>query len=721
MSFGSVWPVILVTIVGAVSASADSGPKLSYSTLLGGRDADFVSAIAIGKDGSLYAGGATSSTNFPLRNAVWSSCQIGPLGGCSDAFLLRLAPDGGSLIFSTYLQLTNTGVDQILDIDLDREGYVYVAGMASSNTGFVGKFTPEGGLVYLIRISGYPLTMARGVAADNEGNVYVTGVTLSSQFLVSNAFKPQIGAASCTPAGGSPFPQDAFVMKLDPAGRTIYSTYLGGDGNDEGIDVVADADGNAYVVGSTSSQNFPTVNALQTEYRGGHVTRPGSCEGGDFFLAKLDPTGQRLVYSTYLGGTGDDRALGVFVDSRSNPIVYGSTTSWDLPTRGAWSTARDGAFVAKFSKSTAELVYAGYVSGGLQHMATDASGLLYLVGATRNPGLPLVHPLQPFGGGDYEDVFVQVLDPWSGQIKFSSYLGASQNDSGTAVSADGAGSIYVGGSTNSTAFPLSHPFQASSGGFHDGFLAKISGAVQPIPPFTMVSSASFAGTGVLAPDLIASGFGESLSDQTAAPASLPLPLELNSTRVEITDAAGEVYPAPLFLVSPGQVNFLVPSGVPEGEVRVTVQRGQQTLAEGAASVSSIAPSLYSANASGAGVAAAAVTHVTPDGTQWHELIFDESAPVGQRTARPLAWVTDSEQIILVLFGTGIRGRSSLEGVRAEVGGQPAEVLYAGRQPAYAGLDQVNVRVPRTLAGRGEVPVALTVDGFGANTVTVKFK
>ncbi len=718
-SFCGVGLAVLEALLGAVSAWAGSGPALSYSTFIGGRDADFVSAIAVGKDGSLYAGGGTSSPNFPVRNAVWPSCQVGSLGGCSDAFLLRLSPDGGSLIFSTYFHLATSGVDQILDIDVDAEGYAYVAGMAGSNTGFVGKFTPEGQLVYLNQISGYPITIARGVATDGQGNAWVTGFTMSDQFPLRNPLKPQMGAPSCAPAGGSPFPHDAFVMKFGTGGSILYSTYLGGDGNDEGIDVATDVEGNAYVFGSTSSQNFPTVNAIQTEYHGGHVIRPGGCEGGDFFLAKLDPTGQQLVYSTYLGGTGDDKALGVLVDRQSQPVVYGSTTSGDLPIKGAWPSAA-GTYVAKFLSSGTGLVYAGYVEGGVLDVAADANGVLCLAGATRNPGLPLVFPLQPFSGGDYEDAFVQVFDPQAGEIKFSSYLGALQSEGAAAISVDTAGIIYLGGSSNSPGFPVVQPFQGSSGGFHDGFLAKIAGAVPLLTTFTMVSSASFTGTGKLAPDMIASGFGENLSVNTASAATLPLPGELAGVKVTVTDAVGVEHAAPLFCVSPNQINFLVPAAVAEGGAHVTVYNGQQAVAEGPAKVVRIAPAVYSANASGAGVAAAVATHAKPDGTQRHELVFDDQAPVGQRTALPLAWESGSEEIILLLFGTGIRGRSSLAAVSAEIGGQPAEVLYAGEQPSFSGLDQVNVRVPRSLAGRGEVPVVLTVDGMASNSVTVKF-
>ncbi|MCX6623678.1 MAG: SBBP repeat-containing protein, partial [Acidobacteria bacterium] len=289
--------------------------------------------MAIGPDGSLYAAGSTFSKNFPVRNAQWPNCQLGPRQSCSDAFLLRITPDRKELVFSTYVQLSQTGVDEIGALAVDHDGNAYVSGTYEGNKAFAGKFTKDGNMVYLRTFSGYPITLGRGIAVDRDGNAFLTGATLSESFPTVAPLQPQPGKPSCKPGGSPTFPHDAFVVKLSPNGGTVFSTYLGGDGDDFGKGVAVDGEGNVYVVGETSSRNFPLVNPYQDSYAGGEKGSP-SCSGGDLFLTKLDPAGQKILYSTYLGGNGNDEAAGVTVGPRGEVIVYGNTASGDLLTTG---------------------------------------------------------------------------------------------------------------------------------------------------------------------------------------------------------------------------------------------------------------------------------------------------------------------------------------------------------------------------------------------------
>lgn len=236
----------------------------------------------------------------------------------------------------------------------------------------------------------------------------------------------------------------------------------------------------------------------------------------------------------------------------------------------------------------------------------------------------------------------------------------------------------------------------------------------PASPISIVSGASFAGPAV-APESIASVFGEGLAPITASAAATPLPTSLASTMVRVTDRTGVQRFAPLFYVSPGQVNFLVPPGTATGPATVSVFRGEVLKSSGTPQIDPVAPGLFAANANGKGVAAAVAIRVRPDGSQTSQLIFTCGSVAGSCTPLPIDLGPESDQVYLLLFGTGFRGRSSLPTVR--IGGETSEVLYAGAQGAFVGLDQVNVRLPRSLAGRGEVDIVLTVDGRLANTVT----
>jgi uncharacterized protein (TIGR03437 family) len=255
------------------------------------------------------------------------------------------------------------------------------------------------------------------------------------------------------------------------------------------------------------------------------------------------------------------------------------------------------------------------------------------------------------------------------------------------------------------------------GAFVDVFL--VCNASRPAVAY--VSAASYSGP-VLAPESIASGFSLGLSPVTASAETVPLPTSLGGVSLQITDSLRKLHGVPLFFVSPGQVNFAVPGGAAAGPAVIAVYRGQVQMFSGSVQIEAVAPALFSANSDGRGVAAALAVHVKPDGSQsWH-YVFTPEAPSGSRTSTPIDMGPDNETVFLVLFGTGIRGRSRLSAVRATVAGFSADVEYAGPQPDFVGLDQVNVRLPRDPAmPRGEVDVVLMVDERSANKVTVNIK
>jgi hypothetical protein len=311
-----------VSDVFVTELSAD-GSSLVYSTLLGGSNQELGYGIATDSAGATYVTGMTESTDWPTLNAQ----QPAPGGGFYEAFVVKLAPGGGSLAYSTYLG--GNGADFGYGIAVDAAGDAFVTGrtlstnfptqgaVQASNKGgadaFVTAYDPGGQtLAFSTYLGGSGAEIGQSIALDSVGSIYVTGMTASTDFPTQNA-------EQITSGGGT---SDAFVTKLAPGGGSlVYSTYLGGNAADWGWGIGVDAKGDAYVAGSTSSTNFPTVAPLQAVYGG----------TGDAFVTKLEPAGGTLAFSTYLGGAYNDVARGLAVRSPGYVYVAGYTTSTDFP------------------------------------------------------------------------------------------------------------------------------------------------------------------------------------------------------------------------------------------------------------------------------------------------------------------------------------------------------------------------------------------------------
>ena len=235
-----------------------------------------------------------------------------------------------------------------------------------------------------------------------------------------------------------------------------------------------------------------------------------------------------------------------------------------------------------------------------------------------------------------------------------------------------------------------------------------------------VSAASFVGP-VAASEQIVAAFGTELATRVEIASSTPLPTQLAGTSVKVRDSAGNERPAPLFFVSPGQVNYQIPAGTVAGPAIVTITSGGGVISTGGLPIATVAPGLFAANSNGQGVAAAVVLRIKPDGTQIYEpvAVFDPSQ--NRFIARPIDLGAESDQVFLLLFGTGLRYRSTLNAVTADIGGVNAAISYAGPQGDFVGLDQINLSLSRSLIGRGELNVNLFVDGKIANTVTISLK
>lgn len=317
-------------------------------------------------------------------------------------------------------------------------------------------------LDYASYLGGSGMDRAYAVAMDTAGNIYLTGVTDSANFPLKGALQPA--------PGGS---EDAFVTKLNAAGNDlVYSTFLGGSGNDRGNGIQVDASGNALVAGSTQSTNFPRVNAFQTTYGG----------NSDGFVAKLNANGNGLVYSTYLGGSSYDYALAVETDAAGAAYVVGYTESNNFPVASAFQATRAGdrdVFVSKLS-STGALVYSTYLGGSGRDegygVAVGSSGEAYVTGQTASTNFPVTNAFRGTHGGGSYDAFVTKLAPSGSTAVFSTFLGGTSDDTGTAIAVDGSGQAYVVGYTWSANFPVQGGARMTHAGSRDGFLVKFSAA-----------------------------------------------------------------------------------------------------------------------------------------------------------------------------------------------------------------------------------------------------
>ncbi|MEP7342652.1 MAG: FG-GAP-like repeat-containing protein [Acidobacteriota bacterium] len=237
---------------------------------------------------------------------------------------------------------------------------------------------------------------------------------------------------------------------------------------------------------------------------------------------------------------------------------------------------------------------------------------------------------------------------------------------------------------------------------------------------TTVSAASYIGE-TLAAESIGALFGANITSETKMATTLPLPTTLGGASVKVRDNDGVESLAPLFFVSPGQINFQIPPDTAAGTALLTIVEPGGRLATNVIEIQPTAPGIFSANATGKGHAAAVALRIKSNGAQVYEPVVRYDAGQNKVVGVPIDLGIASDQVYLLVFGTGLRFRSAPSAVNAKVGGADAEVSYAGAQGGFVGLDQVNLRLPNGLAGKGDVEVVITADGKAANPVLVNIK
>src|SRR5262249_55237403 len=217
---------------------------------------------------------------------------------------------------------------------------------------------------------------------------------------------------------------------------------------------------------------------------------------------------------------------------------------------------------------------------------------------------------------------------------------------------------------------------------------------------------------------IVSAFGSKLATATVTASDLPLPTSLAGTSIKVRDSAETERLAPLFFVSSTQVNYQIPPGTVSGAATITVTSGDGSVSSETQQIGAVVRGLFTANANGREVAAALALRVKADGTRSFEPVAQFDIAQNKFVAVPINLGPETDQVFLILFATGVRHRSSLSAVVVTLGGENAQVTFAGAQDIFVGLDQVNVLIPRILIGRGEIDLALTVEGQSANTVKI---
>ncbi|MEW5986902.1 MAG: SBBP repeat-containing protein [Chloroflexota bacterium] len=464
----------------ATVAKIQNESDLLFSAYLGGSQFEVGYDVAVDQGGYSFVTGITYSADFPTTPGAFDPT----FEGDTEVYVVKVSADGSELVYATYLG--GQAADSGWGIAIDSEGYAYVTGGTGSddfpttpgacdttyngglNDVFVAKLNMAGTeLAYSTYLGGSGSDSGRGVAVNEMGQTFITGLVTSTDFPTTP------GAFDTTYNGGD---YDAFVARLNAAGSNLlYSTYLGGNGADYGHVIGIDSQGNATVTGDVESTDFPvTAGAFDTTYNGGTA---------DAYVTKVSPAGSALVYSAYLGGSNYDRAFGLAVDQAGSAYVVGRTESADFPaTVGAFDTTYNGdydAYVAKVNPDGASLAYATFLGASGadagQAIAVDATGRTYVTGRTASSDFPTTAgAYDTTHNGGFNDAFATSLDPAGGSLLYSTFLGGSGGDWGYGIAAHAPGLATITGLTDSADFPTTAgSFGTSYNGGSDNYVARL--------------------------------------------------------------------------------------------------------------------------------------------------------------------------------------------------------------------------------------------------------
>jgi hypothetical protein len=440
---------------------------MTYSSFLGGTEIDGAGSVKVGADGSIYVMGATNSMNFPVMKPYDPTHN-----GDADIFITKFNESGSSLVYSTFVGGKKN--DYARSLFVDAAGAVYLTGeTASSNfplkkavdktfrgfsEAFVVKLAPRGNaLVYSTYLGGYTVEWGNQIVADAQGAAYVAGDTCSSDFPLKNALFDRLRI------------EDFFLAKFDPKGQLVFSTLLGGGSYENDSKMALDSSGYIYVAGQTYSDDYPVKNPYQS--------RKSTNGGWECAITKLTPSANALIYSTYLGGKLWEAITGIAVDGAKSACVIGVTNSRDFPVHKAYDPVfnRSGhfdGFVTKLSPKGNTLEFSTFLGGDADDRANDitvdSAGSFYIAGETQSADFPIKEGFDSVYGGKLDGVIVELNS--KGRLVFSSFLGGNQDDFCRGIALDSSGKIYLCGRTFSANFPKKKAFDKTYNGNGDAFL-----------------------------------------------------------------------------------------------------------------------------------------------------------------------------------------------------------------------------------------------------------
>jgi uncharacterized protein (TIGR03437 family) len=713
------------------SAQAATGPVYSHILpSLGAPNSTTITAMTTDSAGNVYAAGFTMNDAFPVTKGVVQPkfgsglCILLPSSIplnftiCPDAFVMKLDAQG-KVAFATYLG--GSGWDEATSIDVDGAGNIYIAGSTSSSnfprspgarfagpgTTFLAKLNPTGtALLYTALIPG---TGDLSQMRSGFSNVAASNVAMAVD-QAGNAYFASYGAP------GFPVTQHPSqasgpiaVGKLDPTGSTLlYSTYLGGTGSDSVSGIALDSTGDVYITGSTNSQDFPvTAGALQTSLQS---------SVSNSFVAKLNTTGDKLIYATYLGATSFAYTDRIRVDGSGNVYVLGGLQSPGYPvTPNAFETTYTlgAGFLSKLNADGTALVYSTFLSTppSTLFLATnahppstfdiDAAGNAYVAGMMGSGFSVSSDALQPCYGGGGDDIFVAEFSA-DGALARATYLGGSNIENTYAIAVAVDGTLVLMGNTSSADFPVTRDSPLTAPGY---FLSRFhisdpANATSPCLTLALQNGATFR-EGPIAPGELITlrglRFGPDVGVGAQLDSSSNIATEASGVRVFFDSLA-----APLLYAQSQQINAQVPwelAGQSATKVHVEYNGLSTQIAD--AAVVPYAPAFFQADTSGQGAI------LNEDGTLNSA---SNPAKIGS---------------VVAIFGTGA-GPTAPAGITGgiaplaplalltspisvQVNGTDAEILYAGSAPTIiSGVFQINFRVPANLPFVGPYLVHIKV-------------
>ncbi|WDP89283.1 MAG: SBBP repeat-containing protein [Desulfobacter sp.] len=442
-------------------------PILEWSSYLGGSNSDYGRGIAVDDTGSIFVTGSTSSADFNTSNGFDTT-----LGGTQDAFVTKISSNG-SILWSSYFGGNNS--DNANGIAVDSGGNAVVSGSTSSSNfnttngfdtslggmqdSFVSKFSSTGALIWSSYLGGSSHDWGKAIVVDENDNILVTGYTNSSNFDTSSGFDTALGGT-----------QDAFISKISSGGVLSWSSYLGGSGTDQGFGIATDGNNNIFVTGQTNSADFDTSRGFDTSLGGtwdAFITKISS-NGSVSWSSYLGGSGNE----NYLLGGFD-----VSADRSGNVWVTGPTASADFNTVNGFDTTLGGpsdAYVTKIS-SSGSVSWSSYLGGSGSDrgvgIALDGNGDAFITGDTSSSDFNTSSGFDTSLGGSW-DAFVTKITS-NGSVSWSSYYGGNEQDNSTGIALDSAGNIFITGYTRSTDI-ASNGFDLTIDGSVDAFIAKIT-------------------------------------------------------------------------------------------------------------------------------------------------------------------------------------------------------------------------------------------------------